>query len=178
MKSGGPSKNSLVGVYPSKRRTRREQEPVRDRKMLQHPAVRQTDHQLNISVQKSLKNRNWSKPGLGGYVHFNIPVGYRPSNNPLVDVLVQKTHKNRNWLETESRSSVRPAVYQTIHWLLFPSKKLTIYTVQQFEIIVFFSFFALQISVFFSIKSEFSHNNNNNNIIIIILKFLYIYTGK
>jgi hypothetical protein len=62
--------------------------------------------------------------------------------------------------------------------LLFPSKKLTIYTVQQFEIIVFFSFFALQISVFFSIKSEFSHNNNNNNIIIIILKFLYIYTGK
>jgi hypothetical protein len=110
-------------------------------------------------------------------------LGTVPSNNPLVDVPVQKTHKNRNWLETEAEAvSVRrsikqsiglnisgpkdtyqwklklkqlcPMVCQTIHWLMFPSKKLTIHTVQQFESIVFsfFSFF-LQISVFFSIKS-------------------------
>jgi hypothetical protein len=47
---------------------------------------------------------------------------------------------------------------------MFPSKKLTIYTVQQFEIIVFFSSSFLQISVIFSIKSGFK-----KKIIIIII---------
>jgi len=122
--------------------------------MLQRPAVRQTDHQFMFpskSRSRTGTGRNW---GWVGMSILTYQLGTVPSNNPLVDVPVQKTHKNRNWLETETEAvSVRwsikqsiglnvsgtkdtyqwklklkqlcPMVCQTIHWLMFPSKKLT-----------------------------------------------------
>jgi hypothetical protein len=88
-------KKSTGRSRPSKKRTRREQEPFETVRCSASggPSNRPP---VDVSVQKSLKNRNWSKLGLGRYVHFNIPVGYSPSNDPLVHVPVQKTHKNRN----------------------------------------------------------------------------------
>jgi hypothetical protein len=153
--------------------------------MLQRPAVRQTDRQFMFLSKSRSRTGTGRKRGWAGMSILTYQLGTVPSNNPLVDVPVQKTHKNRNWgLETEAEAvSVRrfikksiglnvsgpkdtyqwklklkqlcPMVCQTIHWLMFPSKKLTIHTVQQFESIVLFFLFSffLQISVFFSIKS-------------------------
>jgi hypothetical protein len=85
--------------------------------MMQRPSVRQTNHQLMLT------SKSRSRKGTGR----NIPVGYGPSHNPLVDVPVQKTHKNRNWLETETEAeavSVRRSLKQSIG-LMFPGPKDT-----------------------------------------------------
>jgi hypothetical protein len=141
--------------------------------------------------------RKW---GWAGMSILTYQLGTVPSNNPLVDVPVQKTHKNRNWgLETEAEAvSVRrsikqsiglmfpgpkdtyqwklklkqlcPMVCQTIHWLMFPSKKLTIHTVQQFESIVFSFFFFFPSNFSFLFNKKWSLKFKKNIIIIIILK--------